>query len=140
MGAKLNETALVRLIMLAVSKAGAIVFRNNSGVGWAGYPIVKADSQTPIMMNAGDVLVRNARPLHAGLCTGSSDIIGYKSVTVTADMVGHRHALFTAIEAKSPTGRATVEQENFVRVINVAGGLAAVVRSVDEAIEVVNGK
>lgn len=93
-------------------------------MGWAG--------QSKRYPN-GDVLVKSAFPIRAGLCEGSSDLIGWKSVMVTPDMVGKRVALFTAVEVKTPTGRPTKEQLNFIQRIKEAGGIAGIARSEEEA-------
>ena len=41
-------------------------------------------------------------------------------------------AKFLALEVKAPKGYPTIEQKNFIAEINSRGGIAAVVRSVDE--------
>ena len=64
---------------------------------------------------------------------GGSDLIGYRRVTVTAEMVGQEFPVFAAIEVKTARGRATKEQERFIEHIRNAGGIAGVARSVDEA-------
>jgi hypothetical protein len=71
------------------------------------------------------VVIRQGRPLHAGLCVGSSDLIGYRVVD--------RVAQFVALEVKSPTGRPTKEQTQFIDHINAVGGCAGIVRSVEDA-------
>ncbi|QPC45372.1 VRR-NUC domain-containing protein [Kaustia mangrovi] len=110
--------------MLECGRGDARLFRNNTGMGWAG---------NATRVNPSDVLVRNARPLHAGLCTGSSDLIGWRSVLITPDMVGQTVALFTAVEAKGPTARTTTAQRKFIDAVNRAGGLAGLARSVADA-------
>jgi hypothetical protein len=109
-----SETNLMRQIMLAVSKLKNVrIFRNNTGF----------DATNKVRY---------------GLVTGSSDLIGWKSVTVTHEMVGQQVAVFVALEVKTPKGRATDEQKNFVNVVNAAGGKAAIVRSVSEGIKVLS--
>ena len=76
---------------------------------------------------------RTGRPVQFGLARGSADLIGYRTVTITPDMVGQRVAVFTSLEVKTPTGRIRPEQANWQRTVSAAGGLAAVVRSVQEA-------
>jgi hypothetical protein len=71
------------------------------------------------------MVIRQGRPLHAGLCVGSSDLIGYRQVDGVAQ--------FVALEVKSATGRATKEQSQFLEHITAAGGCAGVVRSVEDA-------
>jgi hypothetical protein len=76
-------------------------------------------------LRPGDVVIRQGRPLHAGLCVGSSDLIGYRQVAGVAQ--------FVALEVKSPTGRPTAQQTQFLNHITSAGGCAGIVRSVDDA-------
>lgn len=63
---------------------------------------------------------------------GPSDLIGWRTITITPDMVGQRIAVFTAIEVKD-RGRATPEQQAFIAMVQAAGGLAGIARSVDDA-------
>jgi len=77
--------------------------------------------------------------VQVGLGTGSSDLIGWMTVTVTPAMVGSKIAVFTALEVKAPKGKATQEQLDFIALVNNMGGNAAVVRSVDEARVVLHG-
>lgn len=63
---------------------------------------------------------------------GPSDLIGWRTITITPDMVGQRVAVFTAIEVKD-RGRATPEQQAFIAMVQQAGGLAGIARSVDDA-------
>jgi hypothetical protein len=67
---------------------------------------------------------------------GSADWIGYRSLTITADMVGARIAQFVAIEAKRPKGGTLSEdQEIFIRAVTDAGGIAGVARNAQDAEE-----
>lgn len=111
-------------ILLNCSVGEARLFRQNVGQGWAGRLVSN---------ERGRVTLQNARPLIAGLCVGSSDLIGWRTVTVTPNMIGQRLAVFTAIEVKSATGRPTVEQVAFLGAVDQAGGIACVARSVEDA-------
>ena len=64
---------------------------------------------------------------------GGSDLIGYRRVRVTEEMVGQEIAQFAAVEVKTPSGRVKDEQKRFVDHIVSAGGVAGIARSVDEA-------
>lgn len=68
-----------------------------------------------------------------GLCVGSSDLIGYKTVTITQEMVGQQIAQFVAIEGKTPKGQQTDRQALFLEQCKAAGAVAVCVRSVEEA-------
>jgi hypothetical protein len=74
------------------------------------------------------VLIHDARPLHAGLCEGSSDLIGWTPVTITPDMVGTTIAVFTAVEVKTGRVRVTEAQTRFLDAVTAAGGIARVAR------------
>jgi len=116
-------------IRLALSNGDSRVFRNNVGVGWTG---------TVKRLPGGRVLIEDARPLDAGLCKGSSDLIGWKSITVTPEMVGRSLAVFVAVEVKGPKTRITPEQTNFIDRVISAGGLAGIARSVKDARNITN--
>lgn len=121
----MNETNITRIIMLAISKlTKTTVFRNNTGMGWTGNSMRKPD---------GTVLIHDARPLHAGLCKGSSDLVGWTEKEITPEMVGKKVAVFTAIEIKAARGRATAEQLNFISRVRQAGGIAGIARNPDDA-------
>lgn len=127
----MKETNISQLIRLAVSKfTSATIFRNNVGTGWVG-KIVK--------LKGGDIMIKDPRPLRAGLTVGSSDLIGWTEKTITADMVGQKIAIFTAVEVKKPSGRATKDQINFIKNVRESGGIAGVCKSGDEAVRLING-
>jgi hypothetical protein len=79
---------------------------------------------------------RTGRPVQFGLARGSADLIGLRTVTITPEMVGQRVAVFTSIEVKTSTGRATPEQQNWLHMVRRAGGIAGVARSVRDAEEI----
>ena len=56
-------------------------------------------------------------------------------VYVTEDMVGQRLAVFAAVEVKD-RGRPTEQQAAFINLVQQAGGLAGVARSVPEALSI----
>lgn len=100
----MSEADLYPPILLALSRAGARVFRNN--VGQARYA--------------------NGHVVRYGLAPGSSDLIGW-----TAD------GRFMALEVKTPRGRLTTEQQAFLDAVARAGGIAACVRSPEDALRAI---
>jgi hypothetical protein len=82
--------------------------------------------------NVGALRDATGRLVRYGLAPGSSDLIGWRTITVTPDMVGQTVAQFVAIEVKD-RGRATPEQLTFIEAVTRAGGLAGVARSPDDA-------
>jgi hypothetical protein len=47
-------------------------------------------------------------------------------------MVGRQVAVFTALEVKTPTGRATEQQQRFLAMVEAHGGIAGIARSVED--------
>lgn len=82
---------------------------------------------------------RTGRLVQFGLARGSADLIGWRTITVTPDMVGQRLAVFTSLEIKTPTGRLTPVQRNWLHAVDQAGGIAGVARSVSDALAIVEG-
>jgi len=82
--------------------------------------------------NVGALRDQRGQLVRYGLCPGSSDLIGLRQVTITPDMVGQTLAVFTAIEVKDQ-GRLTEQQRAFITMVQQAGGMAGVARSVDDA-------
>lgn len=121
----LNET------LIAASKKGWRLFRNNTAKAWAG-KIFRSAMPVSVRLDPSDVVVRNAFPVDAGLCKGSSDLIGWQTVTITPDMVGKRIAIFTAIEVKYGSTRTTDEQANFIEQVNKAGGIGKIIYGANE--------
>ena len=72
-----------------------------------------------------------------GLARGSADLIGYRTITITPDMVGQQVAVFASIEVKTPTGRIRPEQRAWMETVQAAGGIAGVARSVEDALRIV---
>lgn len=126
------ESNILKLVRIAASKLGAVTFRNNVAQAWVGKATQVTRAQT-VFLSPGDVVIRNARPLHAGLQKGSSDVIGWYPITITREMLGKRVAVFLAIETKSRTGKLTVEQGNFIDQVMDAGGVAFVAREPSDA-------
>jgi len=81
---------------------------------------------------------RTGRLVTFGLARGSADLIGWRTVTITPEMVGQRIAVFTSIEVKTPTGRLRPEQQAWLGVVRGAGGVAGVARSVEDALNLMD--
>lgn len=126
----MNETNLMRSIMFAISKPGTRIFRNNTAMAWTGSQVIRNRD--------GSVTIKNARPLHAGLCKGSSDLIGWKATEITPEMVGSKVAIFTAVEVKGQKTKITPEQTNFIDRVKIDGGLAGIARTVEDALNITN--
>jgi hypothetical protein len=106
-----SEQTIQQHIRVACSRDGCRLFRNNCGV------------------------LRDQRgvPVRYGLQPGSSDLIGWRTIAITPEMVGQRIAVFCSIEVKSTTGRVRPEQQQWLDAVTAAGGIAGVARSVEDA-------
>jgi VRR-NUC domain len=113
-----NETNLLRHIQLRASEAGWRLFRNNSGDGYVG---------TVVERTKEIIVLKDWRILHAGLCKGSSDLIGWAP-----------GGTFAAFEGKSRYGKLRPEQEAFIEAVRKTGGIADVLRSESEFAEIVH--
>ena len=82
--------------------------------------------------------LRTGRPVQFGLAKGSSDLIGFKTIEVTPDMIGQKLAVFTSIEVKTAKGRLTPMQHNWLSCVRKAGGITGVARSVQDAIQIIS--
>ena len=111
----MSETPIMQRIRLALSRMGSRMFRNQVGT----YQLI------------------DGRWLSSGLCTGSSDLIGWTPTMITADMVGRTVAVFTAVEVKAFRGRARKEQNHFMDAVVNAGGIAGLARSEADAVDII---
>ena len=115
----MSETAIQRRIRLALGKLPWVrMFRNNVGK--------LPDPRTGRWVDFGV----------GG--KGGGDLLGWRTITVTPEMVGQRVAQFVSLEVKTATGRVRPEQENWRRVVEQCGGLAAVVRSEEDALRIMH--
>jgi hypothetical protein len=95
-----------------------------------------ACSRGPIRLwrnNVGKLLDQQGRMVTFGLCPGSADLIGFRTIVITPDMVGQQLAVFAAVEVKAERGRPTPQQSAFLEHVAAAGGLAGIARSVEDA-------
>lgn len=131
---KRDEQDLMNKIRLTYSNGDTRLFRQNTGEGWIGSTNYVHRNPRPrtVTINQGDVVIRDARRFIAGF-PGLPDLGGWRTVTVTPEMVGTRLAVYVGLEVKTPTGSVRAEQKNFLKLAKDAGAVAAVVRSVEDA-------
>lgn len=125
----MTESERQARIMLEVGALpGVRVFRNTVGEGYVGKRI-----QSPPDL----VILRNASRLSFGLQVGSHDLIGWRSMVVTPEMIGRRLAIFLGGEIKTDVGNLSSEQRNFHRNLLEAGGLSGIWRTPGEALKTI---
>ena len=110
-----EETKILKDVQTLAKKKGWVLFRNNVG-------LCKAVSGNFVRY---------------GLCTGSSDLIGWKPRVITSEDVGMIIAQFVAVEVKTMKGKTTDEQIEFLRRVVTDGGIGKVIRNGREIDDVV---
>ena len=134
----MTETAILKRTLLAIGKlANVRTWRNNTGMAWMGRT-VRIHRAGKVIVNPGDVVIRDARPVQFGL-KGSGDIIGIKALKITPAHVGLTIGQFVSVETKTQTGRQTEQQEKFGAMVSSLGGLYTVARDPDQAAEIIRG-
>jgi hypothetical protein len=115
----MTEAAYQSRMRATATAHGLWLFRFNVGGAWAGQRVNGPQ---------GCVTLRNARWVDFGPPTGFPDTAGWLRHEITTRDVGRVLPVFAGVEFKSATGRVRAEQQNFLRVLNEVGGLAAVAR------------
>lgn len=124
----MTENTITKLGLLAASKLGARLFRQNTGQGWIGKSIKGPGTVT---LGPNDVVIRNARPFHSGF-EGWSDTGGF----TPRDGV----AVYTQIEVKTDNGRVRPAQRQWIDFVRANGGLAGIARSADDFAAIIRGE
>ena len=106
------ETKIQNQILLALSQAGALVWRNQVGVFRA--------------MDDPSRVVKVGTP-------GMADIIGVVPVTITPDMVGKTVGVAIAPEIKTATGTQQHRQRLWQLAFEKRGGIYLITRSPEQA-------
>ena len=94
-----------------LSRGDLRLFRNNVGMAWT----------------------KDGRPVRYGLYPGSPDLIGWRRIVITPELVGQTMAVAVGIEVKTRTGKLSDTQAPFIAHMQAFGALAGVARSADEA-------
>lgn len=104
------------------------LFRNSVGQGWMGVTVAYRNNM---------VALEHPRRITFGWGEGSSDLLGWREIIVTPDMVGKPIAQLVALEVKKPGGRVSKQQKRFIDTVQRSGGVASVVYSAEDAIKAV---
>jgi hypothetical protein len=118
----MDESEIQQRIQIEGPFYGCQLMRNNSGA-------LKDATGRWVFFGLGNVSKKH------GDTFKSSDLIGFRQVKITPEMVGQTIAVFTAIEVKKPDHKKDKRfhaQLAFVSWVKAAGGIAGIVTSVDE--------
>lgn len=138
----MKEVEIQSKIRDELCQGGTRVYRNNVGSGLVISHKHSFTKQAIIskMIDLAVKLGARASRIKFGLHEGSGDLIGYKQVTITPDMVGTTVAVFLSVEIKTDKGRPSEAQARWLEHVNSFGGLAIIARSPDEARKLVDGR
>lgn len=92
------ETNIMNKIMLAMSKKGYLIWRNQVGL----------------------FKTLDGRTVNIGI-KGSSDLMAIKPTVITPEMVGQTLAVFVAVEVKTATGRQSEPQKKWQQAVEKLG-------------------
>ena len=121
-----SEHEIQNEIRVAIGeRQSATIFRANVGQAWAG----ELDGQ-----KGNKVILKDARRFSTGLPNGFPDLFGFKSVTVTSDMIGTKLAVFVFLEVKTPRGRASEAQKHMHTFLLDAGAIGGIAKSPEDAL------
>ena len=131
-----EETNIRNSAVMAASKAGARLFRNQVGAGWVCPP-----NRTKKYTKNGKryVLLEEPRWLEYGFPVGSGDDQGFLPVVITADMIGQTFARYVNAEAKTETGKPRKGQPEWHEFVWANGGLSGFYRSDEDMLRILSG-
>lgn len=82
---------------------------------------------TVFRVNVGKVFTPDGRFFDTGLPKGFSDLFGFR----------HSDGRIFFIEVKTPAGRVSPEQKNFIKQMRRSGAIAGVARSAEDALKII---
>ena len=89
--------------------------------------IALSEHATVFRANVGSGATYDGRHFETGLPKGFSDLFGFR----------HSDGRIFFIEVKTPTGRLSKEQANFIQQMQNYGAIAGVARSVEDALKII---
>ena len=123
-----KHTAIMKLAQMEATRKGWRLFVNFVGGLWLGRSIDERKTSAGL-----HVVLHNAKFLRVGLTPGSFDLVGWRPLVVTPDMVGHTIAQFTTVDAKTKGyKRLSSEQLIWARAVKNAGGFVGMAMEVPE--------
>jgi hypothetical protein len=134
-----TESTVIANVRIITSAKGMRLFRNSVGQAWQGritedQNLIYPKSKRPVYV----IELTDARRVTYGLVKGSSDLIGWRPLVITADMVGKTIAQFTSIECKTKAySKITDEQANWLDQVAKSGGYAALARESKNGVEII---
>ena len=124
-----SHTATLKLAQIEATRKGWRLAVNTIYRGWTGDLVRQWPTRQGLMVE-----LRRAAFRVFGLGTGTLDLVGWRPLVITAEMVGRIIAQYVEVDAKTQgAARLRPEQKNRVRVIREAGGFAGIAMRVEGA-------
>lgn len=122
---KISQSERLNRIRIHASENDSRLFRNNVGEAWTG--------KSRWIEYLGRKIFEIIAPqrIKFGLTEGSSDLIGWKTIVITEDMVGKKIAVFRAVEEKTGKDTLSEEQARFLNQVSISGGIAEIAESIE---------
>jgi len=117
----MSEKTILNHLQLLASKIGARLFRQNTGSAWQG---------EVHRLKTGDILIKNPRIVHFGLCKGSGDLIGFAPVKINHSHLNKTLAVFWSVEIKTGSLKPTSDQINWHNMIKNNGGVSVITNKI----------
>lgn len=117
----MTESRILSEIRLAAARLKWKLWRNNRGAA-------KTETGSYVRFGLANDSAALGRELQ------SADLVGWRVVTITPDMVGQRIAQFVSVEVKTPTGHIEPGQYRWADLVNREGGHAIFATSPDHLI------
>ena len=113
-----SEHSIQNEIRTSISEM-CVIFRTNAGDFWQGDVVYSKEFKQKVLINIRRV---------EGLPKGYSDLSGVR--------ISDGRAVF--IEVKTPSGRPTKAQLNFIKKMREIGAVAGICRCADDAVKLIN--
>ena len=122
----MSESEIQQEVQIEARRLNTMLLRNNNGA------FTDSTGRT-VRYGLGNISKKHSETMK------SSDLIGFRKMVVTPEMVGQTIAVFTAIEMKSEDWKSTkkldereIAQKNFIDLVKSWGGIASFCNSVDQ--------
>lgn len=106
--------------------------------------IRKRFNQGPVRLfrnNSGIAEYANGAKVRYGVGgPGAPDLIGFKTITITPEMINKKIAVLVCVEVKRVGKKATAEQKNFITAVLAAGGFAGQAESESQVEDILSIK